>query len=103
MYAPDNELWFSHQTIEERKGDFDEDEQHLLVQMQEENRLRGIEFMDGVDMLIHDAQYTPEDYLKKRGWGHSCYIDTVNSAIDADVKNLYLFSYDPSYDDDHLE
>ena len=59
--------------------------------------------MDGVDVLIHDAQYTSEDYEKKRGWGHSCYIDTVTSAIDAHVKNLYLFHHDPNYDDVTVE
>jgi ribonuclease BN (tRNA processing enzyme) len=53
----------------------------------------------GADILIHDAQYTPEDYTKKRGWGHSCYIDTVNYAIDAGVKALYLFHHDPAHDD----
>ena len=71
--------------------------------MKEEQKWRGIEFMDGVDILIHDAQYTLEDYQKKRGWGHSCYIDTINSAIDAGVKQLYLISHDPNYNDDHLE
>jgi len=53
--------------------------------------------------LIHDAQYTKEDYDKKRGWGHSCYIDTVNTAIDAEVKELYLYHHDPNYDDKAME
>ena len=103
VYAPDNELWFIHQSIEERKAEFDEDERALLEEMKEEQKWRGIEFMEGVDMLIHDAQYTPDDYVRKRGWGHSCYIDTINSAIDARVKALYLFSHDPSYDDVRLD
>ncbi len=103
VYAPDNELAFISQSIENRKQEFDEDERRLLEEMKEEQRWRGIEFMDGADVLIHDAQYTPEDYLRKRGWGHSCYIDTVNSAIDANVGNLLLFSHDPNYDDVQLE
>jgi len=105
VYAPDNELSFISQAIDERKREFDEDEQALLEEMREEERAQSLQFMAGVDMLIHDAQYTPEDYTKKRGWGHSCYIDTVNSAVDADVGGLFLFSHDPNYDDaqiDHL-
>ena len=103
VYAPDNELAFINQNIDRRKEEFDEHEQLLLEEMKEEQKWRGLEFMDNADILIHDAQYTPEDYAKKRGWGHSCYIDTVTLAIDAGVKELYLFSHDPNYDDDKLE
>ena len=103
VYAPDNELDFITQSIEQRKDEFDEDERRLLEEMKKEEKWRGIEFMHRADILIHDAQYTLDDYRKKRGWGHSCYIDTVNSAIDADVKSLYLFSHDPSYDDERLD
>jgi phosphoribosyl 1,2-cyclic phosphodiesterase len=103
VYAPDNELAFINQAIDDRKDEFDEYEQLLLEEMKEEQKWRGLEFMDKADILIHDAQYTPEDYAKKRGWGHSCYIETVTSAIDAGVKGLYLFSHDPNYDDEKLE
>ena len=103
VYASDNELAFINQSIDARKDEFDEHEQMLLEEMKEEEKYRVIEFMDGVDILIHDAQYTLQDYEKKRGWGHSCYIDTVNSAIDANVKNLYLFHHDPNYDDAAVE
>jgi ribonuclease BN (tRNA processing enzyme) len=53
--------------------------------------------------VIHDAQYTPQDYRLKRGWGHSCYVDTVNCAMEANVKELYLYHHDPNYDDDAIE
>ena len=102
VYAPDNELSFISQSIENRLFEFDEDERQLLEEMKEEQKWRGIEFMDCCDVLVHDAQYTPEDYQRKRGWGHSCYIDTVNSAIDARCKELLLFSHDPGYDDAQL-
>ena len=103
VYAPDNELSFIHQSIEDRKAEFDEDERQLLDEMKEEDKWRTIEFMRDVDMLIHDAQYTVEDYRKKRGWGHSCYIETVASAVDAGVKQLFFFSHDPSYDDEKID
>ena len=61
------------------------------------------EFCRGADLLIADAQYTDEEYLKKRTWGHSRYKDTVQLAADADVKKLALFHHDPYHPDDILE
>ncbi|MBT6272636.1 MAG: MBL fold metallo-hydrolase [Chromatiales bacterium] len=103
VYAPDNELSFIRQSIDDRKAEFDEEEKVLLEQMKEEERRKSISFMIGVDLLIHDAQYTQADYQRKRGWGHSCYIDTVTSAVDAGVGSLFLFSHDPNYDDATLD
>lgn len=103
VYASDNELAFINRSIEQRKAEFDEPEQRLLEAMKEDERLRAIEFMRNVDILIHDAQYTPNDYEKKRGWGHSCYVDTVEAAMDADVGQLFLFHLDPAYTDDRID
>ena len=103
VYAPDNELSFISQSIDDRKAEFDEEEKALLEAMKVEQRRKGIEFMEGADMLIHDAQYTPEDYKRKRGWGHSCYTDTITSAVEAGVGSLYLFSHDPNYNDEVLD
>ncbi len=99
VFAPDNEIFFLNRSIDARRNEFDERERTLLDAMKEEQRGVVIDFMRDADILIHDAQYTPEDYERKRGWGHSCYIDTVNSAVDAGVKQLFFFSYDPHYDD----
>ena len=57
----------------------------------------------GVDVLIHDAQYTPKQYAEKRGWGHSCFIDAVNLAIDTEVKALYLYHHDPASADADMD
>jgi len=83
VYVSDNELGFIAKLIDKRMAEFDHCEQTLLEEMKREEKDRAIEFMSGVDLLIHDAQYTPEDYAHKRGWGHSCYLDTVNFAIEA--------------------
>ncbi len=99
VYASDNELGFIDRSIEERMDEFEDDERALMVEMREAERGRTIELMSGVDILIHDAQYTPEDYARKRGWGHSCYLDTVRCALEAGVSELYLFHVDPSYPD----
>lgn len=103
LYCPDNEVFFVNQRIDLMRDEFDEVEHTFLEEMKEEQRGRVTEFMRDADILIHDAQYTEEDYARKRGWGHSCYADTVTSAIDAKVKNLFLFSYDPNYDDEQVD
>ena len=58
-----------------------------------------IDFLQGVDLLIHDAQYDEAEYLTKIGWGHSCADDSVALAVAAGAKSLYLFHHDPSHDD----
>lgn len=103
IYISDNECMFLEKSIERRYEEFSDREQELLERMRAEERDSELQFIKDADILIHDAQYTPDDYEKKRGWGHSCYIDTVNSAIDAGVKELYLYHHDPNYPDDAIE
>jgi len=59
----------------------------------------------GADVLIYDAQYTPEEYdgrvgPSRRGWGHSTYEAGVALARAAGVKSLALFHHDPRRSDD---
>ena len=54
---------------------------------------------ENADMLIIDAQYTPEEYESKRGWGHSTWLEATRVARDAEVKQLVLFHHDPAHDD----
>jgi phosphoribosyl 1,2-cyclic phosphodiesterase len=49
----------------------------------------------GADILIYDAQYTPEEYPGKVGWGHSTWTAAVELARAAGVKQLVLFHHDP--------
>jgi len=56
------------------------------------------------DVLIHDAQYTPEEYRgecgpSRRGWGHSTYESATRLARAAGVGRLLLFHHDPVHDD----
>jgi len=103
IYASDNELSFIDKTIEDRRDELDREEWEFITAMQAEERIKALESIENAHVFIHDAQYTPEDYNKKRGWGHSCFIDTVNFAADADVKQLYLFHVDPNYNDAKVE
>jgi ribonuclease BN (tRNA processing enzyme) len=55
--------------------------------------------MKDADVLIHEAQYTPEEYVTKRNWGHSTYTYVVELAAAAGVRRLFLTHHDPSHDD----
>ena len=102
LYVSDNECQYLNKAIRMKYGEFNEEERELYDAMQKEEYESELQLIKGADILIHDAQYTPADYVHKRGWGHSCYIDTVNTAIDAGVRELYLYHHDPNYDDEAI-
>ncbi|MGE5211693.1 MAG: MBL fold metallo-hydrolase [Acidobacteriota bacterium] len=62
-----------------------------------------LELCDGADLLIHDSQYTPEEFAEKRDWGHCTPEYAVWLAGQAGVKHLALFHHDPAHDDDELD
>jgi diguanylate cyclase (GGDEF)-like protein len=64
---------------------------------------RHIDFLKDADLVIHDAQYTEEEYRTKRGWGHSTIDYATDVAIAAGANRLALFHHDPSHDDDTIE
>jgi phosphoribosyl 1,2-cyclic phosphodiesterase len=62
-----------------------------------------LDLCDGVDLLIHDAQYTPAEFADRSDWGH-CTIDyAVEVAAQAGVGTLALFHHDPAHDDDFVD
>lgn len=103
VYASDNECKFIEKSIKYRADQLSDEEHELYKEMIEEEHEAELKLFKDADILIHDAQYTPSDYEKKYGWGHSCYIDTIDLAIDANVKTLYLFHHDPNYDDHAIQ
>jgi phosphoribosyl 1,2-cyclic phosphodiesterase len=60
-------------------------------------------FSDGVNLLIHDAQYVPSDMPHKRGFGHSLVEDVLKLGEYARPKDLVLFHHDPDRSDDALD
>ena len=60
-------------------------------------------FANGADLLIHDAEYRPQDYRWTRTWGHSVYTDAVRLALDAGVRRLGLYHHNQERTDDALE
>ena len=59
----------------------------------------GFDLAAGVDLLIHDAQYTAAEYDEHVGWGHSAIPHTLAFAAAAGVRKLVTFHHDPSHDD----
>ena len=63
----------------------------------------GAALAEGADLLFHDAQYTPDEYRARVGWGHSS-VDDLSTFLGA-VKpgRPVMFHHDPSHSDDFLE
>src|SRR5213596_1279257 len=60
---------------------------------------RHARFLADADLVIHDAQYTPEEYGPKKTWGHSTYDYVVQIAAAAGVRRVALTHHDPSHND----
>jgi diguanylate cyclase (GGDEF)-like protein len=56
-------------------------------------------FLEGADLIIHDAQYSAEEYAGKIGWGHSTVEYATDIALAAGSSRLALFHHDPAHDD----
>jgi phosphoribosyl 1,2-cyclic phosphodiesterase len=62
-----------------------------------------LELANHADVLIHDSQYTREEFEHKRTWGH-CTLDyALLVARTSHAKRLVLFHHDPSHSDDDLD
>lgn len=58
---------------------------------------------EGADLVIHDAQFTPQDFARKADWGH-CTVDyAVHVAATAGAARLALFHHDPERHDDAVD
>jgi phosphoribosyl 1,2-cyclic phosphodiesterase len=74
------------------------------AQIAREENQRLIDFVQGADLLIHDAQYTQVEYERGHvGWGHSSIEHAIETAERAGVKRLALYHHDPNRGDDELD
>jgi len=55
------------------------------------------------DLLVHDAQYSPDEFAEKAYWGHSTIEYAVRVAETARARRLALFSHDPAHSDDEID
>ncbi|MGE0530315.1 MAG: MBL fold metallo-hydrolase [Hyphomonadaceae bacterium] len=62
-----------------------------------------IDFLRDADLVIHDAQYTAEEYPSKIGWGHSTIEYAVDMALAANARELALYHHDPMRGDDAVD
>lgn len=64
-------------------------------------------FARGCNLLIHDAQYTTEDYMNsfvpKQGYGHSTFDMAIECQNQVNAEKLVFFHFDPGYDDEKLD
>lgn len=63
----------------------------------------GYDLARHADVLVHDSQYTEEEYKVRVGWGHSTFDHAVAFATLAEVGSLVTFHHDPSHTDDMLD
>ena len=71
--------------------------------IKEKKWVSGFDLAEGVDLLLHDGQYTRDEYLPRRGWGHSCIDDACLFASLAEVKKILLTHHDPTHTDAFLD
>jgi phosphoribosyl 1,2-cyclic phosphodiesterase len=69
----------------------------------EDEWISGLGLACGADLLIHDGQYTDEEYPQHLGWGHSPLGDALQFGRRAQAERLLLFHHDPGHSDDFLD
>jgi ribonuclease BN (tRNA processing enzyme) len=69
----------------------------------DEDWISGLALARDADLLIHDCQYTAEEYADRVGWGHSAIDHAVTFARRSGARRLALFHHDPLHDDDMVD
>jgi phosphoribosyl 1,2-cyclic phosphodiesterase len=64
--------------------------------------ISGSALAEDADLLLHDAQYSPEEYAQRVGWGHSSVDDAVAFADAVGARRLVLFHHEPAHADSAL-
>ncbi len=59
-----------------------------------------LEFSAGADLLVHDSEYTEENYKITKMWGHSVYTDSLRLAMEAGVMKFGLFHHNQERSDE---
>jgi phosphoribosyl 1,2-cyclic phosphodiesterase len=65
--------------------------------------ISGFDLARDADLLIHDCQYTDEEYPDHVGWGHSGMTDALTFATRVGARRMLLFHHDPLHSDDFLD
>ena len=62
-----------------------------------------VDWCRGADLLVHDAQYSREEYKTHAGYGHSTFEEALSLAEQADVQQLGFFHHDPAHSDSEID
>jgi phosphoribosyl 1,2-cyclic phosphodiesterase/CheY-like chemotaxis protein len=99
-YMPDHEAYERHER-ERQKVAGEHSPAGVEYARSQDDKV--VEFLRDADVMIADSQYDRVEYPTRLGWGHTCADDTVDLAIRAGVKQLFLFHHDPDHDDAKIE
>ena len=69
----------------------------------EEEWVSGFQLARDASLLIHDCQYTDDEYRSHLGWGHSPVSDALAFGLRSRAQRLLLFHHDPLHSDDFLD
>jgi phosphoribosyl 1,2-cyclic phosphodiesterase len=100
VYMPDHEAYERYE-IERQKLAGQISRPSLDLARSEDAKV--VEFLRDADIVITDSQYDTVEYPTRLGWGHTCADDSVELAMRAGVKHLFLFHHDPDHHDDKME
>jgi phosphoribosyl 1,2-cyclic phosphodiesterase len=65
--------------------------------------ISGFALAERCSLLLHDCQYTDEEYSDRIGWGHSCMSDALAFALRSEAERVMLFHHDPLHTDEDLD
>ena len=65
--------------------------------------LPGFDLAHGASLLVHDCQYTDDEYPRHAGWGHSRLGDVLAFTRLTEAQRVLLFHHDPLHDDEQLD
>jgi len=100
IYTGDFEQWSNYLAGDPKASEEEIEEIDIIV---EEQLNRWIQFFKDTDLVIHDAQYTPEEYGQFKGWGHTSMSTAIDTCIKANVKKVLLSHHDPNRTDNQLD
>lgn len=100
VFTGDTEPFLNHL---EGEDDVDPEEFEEVQDIIDEQNDRWVNFLNEADTVLYDAQYTPEEYPKFKGWGHTSMDVAIQNGHKANVKKLILTHHDPKRTDDQLD
>jgi phosphoribosyl 1,2-cyclic phosphodiesterase len=69
----------------------------------DERDARHVALLTDADLVVHDTQYTAEEYRERMGWGHSTIEYAIDVALAARARKLAIYHHDPRRDDEAVD